>query len=85
MIFGLVITQKNTDGALRDSGRRIRCPKCEWEPSKHDRWHCDDACGHVWNTFETSGRCPACQKQWRETACLRCGIWSPHDEWYVAE
>jgi len=50
-----------------------------------DRWQC--LCGHVWNTFDTAGRCPACSKQWKETCCLPpiaggCGRWSPHLDWY---
>jgi hypothetical protein len=62
---------------------RIRCPKCEWRPKTEDRWMCFPGCQHHWNTFETAGVCPSCQKQWAETACLRCTIWSPHAEWYV--
>ena len=67
----------------RDSFLRIRCPRCQWEPGKRDRWRCDPGgCGHDWNTFETHGRCPSCEKQWSETACFRCSAWSPHDDWY---
>jgi hypothetical protein len=62
--------------------RRIRCPKCQWEPARHDTWCCSPGCGHVWNTFETRGLCPGCAKAWMETACLRCNAWSPHDDWY---
>jgi hypothetical protein len=84
MIVGLVITKK--DPAVRaHEGGKIRCPKCAWEPAKSDRWLCEPGCGHVWNTFETRGCCPACSKQWTETVCLRCHQWSPHDEWYVSE
>ena len=82
MIFGFVFRKKQTDQDSGDGGRRIRCPQCKWEPSRGDRWHCDAVCGHIWNTFETRGLCPACNKQWRETACLRCHNWSPHDDWY---
>ena len=39
----------------RDRKRRIRCPKCRWTPSAHDRWQC--TCLHIWNTFD---KC----KQW---------------------
>jgi len=84
MIVALVLTKKHTATRIRNGGK-IRCPKCGWEPAKSDRWHCDGACGHTWNTFETHGVCPACNRQWRETACLRCSEWSPHDEWYVAD
>ena len=75
------------DPAIRDTthdtpgGRRIRCPKCAWEPRREDHWSC--ACLHVWNTFETGGVCPACQRQWLETQCPRCDGWSPHLAWYV--
>ena len=69
---------------LRNRRERIRCPSCGWQPSKGDAWCCTpDGCGHVWNTFETRGLCPSCGRQWRETACLRCSVWSPHDDWYV--
>jgi hypothetical protein len=63
---------------------KIACPKCEWEPLSSDRWQC--TCGHVWNTFDTVGRCPACHMQWEETQCLNgsggCAKWSPHLDWY---
>ena len=61
---------------------RIRCPKCGWQPQKSSTWWCDPGCLQVWNTFETSGICPGCQKEWAQTACLKCGAWSPHEDWY---
>ena len=64
-----------------DRGKRIRCPKCKWQPRRHDRWLC--TCGHAWNTFDTRGVCPACAHAWRDTACLRCHQWSPHVAWYA--
>jgi hypothetical protein len=67
---------------IGDRPPRIRCPKCAWEPAKHDSWCCAPGCGHVWNTFETRGHCPNCSKQWIETACLKCSVWSLHEEWY---
>ena len=84
--FGFVMFVRGTKGVtnvrLRDEDRRIRCPKCAWEPAKEDRWSCGPGgCGHVWNTFDTAGRCPACDRDWNETACLRCGAWSPHEDW----
>jgi hypothetical protein len=69
----------------------IRCPLCEWQPSPSSMWSCYgegtpevafEGCGTTWNTFATRGRCPGCAHQWRWTKCLRCGEWSPHDEWY---
>lgn len=59
---------------------RIACPKCAWEPTASARWSC--RCGHVWNTFDTGGRCPACQTVWRDTQCLACQKWSKHHDWY---
>ena len=75
------------DPGVRDTpddetgGARIRCPRCAWQPGRHEKWTCD--CGHDWNTFETGGVCPACQRQWLETQCPRCDTWSPHLAWYV--
>jgi hypothetical protein len=74
-----------------ESFNGIRCPLCSWEPSTAHRWSCYwkgtpepffSACGTVWNTFATKGRCPGCNHQWRWTSCLRCGQWSLHDDWY---
>ena len=73
------------------SPTQIRCPKCQWQPKRASRWMCapcgapedfPDGCGHVWNTFDTRGRCPGCRHQWRYTACLSCARWSLHDDWY---
>lgn len=70
---------------------RIRCPACTWQPRASDLWYCGDCaeperffggCGAAWNTFETRGLCPGCGHLWRHTACLVCGAWSLHDEWY---
>lgn len=58
----------------------IRCPKCNWEPLETSMWLC--TCNHVWNTFDTGGRCPKCKKQWQHTQCLECKQWSPHIDWY---
>ena len=79
-----LVGKRDPETILDDDIRflRIRCPRCEWKPTKHDRWQCDPGCGHVWNTFDTHGRCPACDKQWTATSCHRCHAWSPHDDWY---
>jgi hypothetical protein len=70
---------------------RIRCPLCFWQPTAQSRWRCAcintpepffDACGAVWNTFTTRGRCPGCQHQWKWTNCVRCGGASLHEDWY---
>jgi hypothetical protein len=72
----------------------IACPKCSWKPDGKPYWECD--CGHVWDTFSTLGRCPACKKVWDETQCPKswpvlnwlvagpsgCGCWSKHLDWY---
>ena len=62
---------------------KIECPKCQWEPDGGAYWQCN--CGHVWNTFDTAGRCPACSYQWKHTCCptfIGCGRFSPHIDWY---
>ena len=59
---------------------KIACPKCGYEPKKHDLWICH--CHHVWNTFDTAGKCPKCGKQWEDTQCTSCKKWSPHIKWY---
>jgi hypothetical protein len=65
---------------------QISCPKCNWKPDGNDYWVCE--CGNIWNTFETSGKCPKCQKVWTETQCPQfedaggCGSWSKHLDWY---
>ena len=84
------------DDALDDEEqpRRIRCPECKWEPNPSSLWYCGECpepegflggCGTAWNTFDTAGLCPGCGHQWRWTACLRCGEWSLHEEWYAAD
>jgi hypothetical protein len=69
----------------------IRCPLCGWRPTASSVWSCDcsgtpepsfQACGTVWNTFSTHGRCPGCSHQWQWTSCLRCGEPSLHEAWY---
>ena len=78
-----VETDRKTGAGTGTRKPKIRCPKCKWEPRKHDRWSC--LCGHIWNTFDTHGVCPGCDAQWRETACLSCHQWSLHDDWYTDE
>ena len=64
----------------------IACPKCQWEPKGGAHWMC--SCWHVWNTFETAGKCPKCSKRWADTQCPGpgdpggCGSWSKHIDWY---
>jgi hypothetical protein len=68
------------DTGQRHGGARIRCPRCRWEPRADDQWMC--SCQHLWNTFDTRGVCPACDRKWAETQCKGCRQWSPHDAWY---
>ena len=77
--------QRGASTGLDDADRwkRIRCPKCAWRPGRRDRWSCN--CGHMWNTFDTHGVCPACAYAWRDTMCLRCHQWSPHVAWYAGD
>jgi len=74
---------RQTSPGVRRRGRKIRCPKCGYEPKRSDRWLCH--CLHIWNTFATGGVCPACQYAWKDTACPRCHEWSPHRDWYVSK
>lgn len=64
------------------SEAEIRCPRCAWRPTALDRWQCYPGCDTVWNTFWTRGLCPGCGHQWLETACLKCRVTSPHEQWY---
>ena len=75
--------EERDEDQLDPTGPRIRCPLCGWTPSASDRWVC--TCGHVWNTFDTGGVCPACLYQWTETCCLQCHKWSPHSDWYAQD
>jgi Domain of unknown function (DUF4261) len=59
----------------------VRCPACGWAPEALSRWECD--CGFMWNTFETRARCPACDKDWELTTCLKCKTRTPHARWYA--
>ncbi len=66
-------------------GSYISCPKCGWEPDENCQWVCD-VCNTKWNTFETHGKCPGCNKVFEDTGCSRskggCGEMSLNAEWY---
>jgi hypothetical protein len=64
----------------RETPLVIACPKCNWQPEGGEQWQC--SCGHIWDTFETAGECPACYKQWQDTWCLTCHCPSEHAAWY---
>lgn len=65
------------------SNPEIYCPECAWRPSGDDLWMCTkNECDTVWNTFWTRGVCPGCSYQWRNTQCLACAAFSPHESWY---
>jgi len=78
-----VDTEKQQDEYSGLTGPRIRCPLCYWMPRKDDLWWCN--CGHSWNTFDTGGVCPACLRQWTETQCKACSLWSAHSAWYESD
>ena len=98
-LFQKELSEKEAAEALErlehdDRFARVRCPECKWRPDASSLWYCGDCsfperffggCGTGWNTFETRGVCPGCKHQWRWTACLRCEIWSLHDDWYSDE
>ncbi|MFV0387289.1 MAG: hypothetical protein ACK5NT_00925 [Pyrinomonadaceae bacterium] len=74
--------------------KRIRCPKCNWQPQSGSFWVCSNCaepehffggCGTRWNTFDTGGICPGCDHKWRWTICLQCMGWSRHKSWYEYE
>jgi len=73
-------TDRAPGAPTKDRENKIRCPRCAWQPGKHDLWAC--ACGHQWNTFDTRGICPACDAAWRDTQCFKCNEWSLHERWY---
>lgn len=66
---------------------KISCPKCSWEPDGGAWWNC--SCGTTWNSFDTVGVCPSCNRKWHMTQCPGpgfpggCGKWSKHDNWYI--
>ena len=65
----------------RGGKARIRCPACAWEPQRGDTWSC--VCLFAWNTFDTGGVCPSCDRRWAETQCPKCHVWSRHLDWYA--
>ena len=71
------------DKREKSEGPKIRCPRCRWRPGRRDLWMCH--CSHVWNTFDTHGKCPGCNFQWTDTMCLQCHQWSAHVDWYEPE
>jgi hypothetical protein len=85
IIASEAIRREDADGSTMRSpdGHLIRCPKCLFQPPVDLRWNCN--CGHIWNTFWTSGRCPACYFQWEVTQCPGCGEMSEHPAWYASE
>lgn len=61
---------------------KIQCPHCEWHPDGQPWWACTK-CNHLWNTFDTYARCPACGHQHDDTQCPHCDKVSPHEDWYI--
>lgn len=63
---------------------RIRCPHCGWQPDGKPYWQCE-RCFTAFDTFTSRAHCPnrACANTWPNTQCIRCGILSPHEQWYA--
>jgi hypothetical protein len=66
---------------VRSPKKRIRCPKCDWEPDGKPYWECE-ICLILFDTFATRARCPNCDNRWLETQCIRCHRLSAHEAWY---
>ena len=72
---------------MENNNITIRCPRCDWHPDGNKYWIC--SCGHVWNTFNTVGNCPSCERNWEHTQCPGpgfpggCGAFSKHEDWYI--
>ena len=58
------------------------CPACDSAAPVGDHWMCD-SCDTNWNTFDTQGVCPTCNKQYLNTSCPTCGKSSLHEQWYL--
>ena len=85
------VSPADLDAEDDEQTKRIRCPQCQWVPNASTRWYCWECpspegffggCGTAWNTFDTNGLCPGCGHLWRWTACMACGQWSQHEDWY---
>jgi Zn-dependent protease len=65
-------------GQIAAAPRRpgFACPRCKAAPPMGSFWRC--ACGTMFDTFDTAGRCPKCARTYQGTACNDCGQMSPH-------
>ncbi len=70
----------NRDEKRDYSKSNICCPECKWIPDGKKNWGC--TCGFVWDTFQTKGKCPQCETQWKDTWCPKCKKTSKHQDWY---
>jgi hypothetical protein len=77
----LHLVPDETDPSRMPISGAARCPSCAWTPSRLDFWEC--RCGMMYNAFDSRGRCPACQVECPDTACLTCGTVSAHRKWYA--
>lgn len=59
----------------------VACPQCGAAPPAVPFWRCE--CGQLFDTFETGGTCPRCQKRHALTACPECLRKSPMKSWQV--
>ncbi len=56
------------------------CPGCRVHPPRAALWTCGD-CQEPFDTFETGGACPACERVFAGTACPDCGQAHPFEQW----
>jgi hypothetical protein len=66
---------------IRNTRRQeYRCPNCGWIPFALPAWKCK-SCHSVWDYFSTEGRCPRCEHQHEEAACVRCRRIARNRQW----
>lgn len=82
LLFLFVVNKPARELEVDEQYRKIRCPKCRWQPTSSSRWYCSPGCKHCWNTFDTHAKCPNCGRKWTYTQCLVCDQHSLHEDWY---
>jgi Zn-dependent protease len=76
------LRQSRLLGAMAAAPKRdgFACPRCKAAPPVGDFWRC--ACGQMFDTFATRGRCPRCGRTFQVTACNNCSQPGPHTAFY---